>query len=312
MFWRRDVRHLANAELQKRLALVRRQSAESEPWLDLLELALGESRDGAGWQDAAPTPPPERPAKTPLLFRAHLTVDRRTARRYVQRLLQRAAARADGAWGLRRIDVAAVIEAAVCQDDARIDALAAGGDPHPLRVVAQMAALPLLQACARATGWEAPPSWWEGYCPVCGAWPALAEFRGLERKRWLRCGRCGSGWEREWLRCPFCDEQSHEQLGYLAPEEGEATRKVEVCDSCKGYLKAHATISALPPWAVLLEDLTTVPLDVAALERGYRRPERPGYALEARVEDGGGWWRLRRRVEAVSTNLHQLSPGRGA
>src|SRR5204862_549354 len=132
----------------------------------------------------------------------------------------------------------------------------------------------------------------------------------LERKRWLRCGRCGSGWEREWLRCPFCDEQSHEQLGYLAPEEGEATRKVEVCDSCKGYLKAHATVSALPPCAVLLEDLTTVPLDVAALDRGYRRPERPGYALEARVEDGGGWWRLWRRVEAVSTNLHQLPPGR--
>ena len=306
MFWRRDVRHLASAELQKRLVEARRQSAESEVWLDLLELALGESRDGAGWQDAAPPPPPQRPVKTPLLFRAHLTVDRRTARRYVHRLLERAELR------LPRLDVAAFLEAAVCQDDGRIDALAAGGDPHPVRVVAQMAVLPLLQACAHATGLEAPPSWWEGYCPVCGAWPALAEFRGLERKRWLRCGRCGSGWEREWLRCPFCDEQSHEQLGYLAPEEGEATRKVEVCDSCKGYLKAHATVSALPPCAVLLEDLTTVPLDVAALDRGYRRPERPGYALEARVEDGGGWWRLWRRVEAVSTNLHQLSPGRGA
>src|SRR6266536_833752 len=187
MFWRRDVRHLANAELQKRLVEVRRQSAESEAWLDLLELALGESRDGAGWQNAAPTPPPERPVKTPLLFRAHLTVDRRTTRRYVHRLLERAELRRP------RLDVAAFLEAAVCQDDARIDALAAGGDPHPLRVVAQMAVLPLLQACARATGWEALPSWWEGYCPVCGAWPALAEFRGLERKRWLRCGRCGSG-----------------------------------------------------------------------------------------------------------------------
>ena len=281
MLWRRDVRHLANAELQKRLALVRRQSAESEAWLDLVELALSESRDGAGWQDAAPGPQPERPVKTPLLFRAHLTVDRRVARRYMHRLLKRAGL------GPRGLDAAGLLEAAICQDDARIDALAAGGggDPHALRVVAQMAALPLLQACARATGWEAPPSWWEGYCPVCGAWPALAEFRGLERKRWLRCGRCGAGWELEWLRCPFCDEKSHEQLGYLAPEEGEATRKVEVCDSCKGYLKAHATVSALPPWAVLLEDLTTVPLDVAAMDRGYRRPERPGYALEARVTE---------------------------
>src|SRR5712691_10216516 len=119
MLWRRDVRHLANAELQKRLVEVRRQSAEAEAWLDLLELALSESRDGAGWQDAAPKPPPDRPVKTPLLFRAHLTVDRRAARRYVDRLLKRVAARADGAGlGLRprRLDVAALLEAAVCQD----------------------------------------------------------------------------------------------------------------------------------------------------------------------------------------------------
>src|SRR6266496_208998 len=146
MFWRRDVRHLANAELQKRLVEVRRQSAEAEAWLDLLELALGESRDGAGWQDAAPPPPPERPVKTPLLFRAHLTVDRRTVRRYVHRLLERAELR------LPRLDVAAFLEAAVCQDDARVDALAVGSDPHPLRVVAQMAVLPLLQARARRDG----------------------------------------------------------------------------------------------------------------------------------------------------------------
>src|SRR5205809_6361272 len=137
MFWRRDVRHLADAELQKRLALVRRQSAESEPWLDLVGLALGESRDGAGWRDAAPTPPPQRPVKTPLLFRAHLTVDRRTARRYVHRLLERAELR------LPRLDVAAFLEAAVCQDDGRIDALAAGGGPHPARGGAPMAGVPL-------------------------------------------------------------------------------------------------------------------------------------------------------------------------
>src|SRR5256885_12492223 len=93
MFWRRDVRHLANAELQKRLVEARRQSAESEAWLDLLELALGESREGVGWRDAAPPPPPQRPVQTPLLFRAHLTVDRRTARRYVHPLLQPAGLR---------------------------------------------------------------------------------------------------------------------------------------------------------------------------------------------------------------------------
>jgi len=115
------------------------------------------------------------------------------------------------------------------------------------------------------------------------------------------------------LRCVFCDETQHDNLGYLTPEAGEQTRKIEVCHTCKGYLKGVTTVRPLAPWAILLDDLTTVPLDVAALERGYHRPERPGYALEAHIEDGGGWWRLWRMVEAVtkqppptSTNLHDL------
>jgi len=138
-----------------------------------------------------------------------------------------------------------------------------------------------------------PVTWWEGYCPLCGAWPVVAEYTGLERKRQLRCGRCGTGWTIPLLRCVFCDEIQHDNLAYLTPEGGEQTRKVEVCNTCQGYLKAVTTVRAAAPWAILLDDLMTVPLDVAALERGYRRPERPGYALAARVlEDGGGGWRM--------------------
>jgi FdhE protein len=183
------------------------------------------------------------------------------------------------------IDPVALVEAAVCQDDAQIDALAedAGVDGAAFRVLAQMAALPLLQTCGRALREQIHSSWWEGYCPVCGAWPTLAEFRGLERKRWLRCGRCATGWEVQWLRCPFCDETDHTNLGYLAPEEGETSRKVEVCDNCKGYVKAEPTVRNLAPWEILLDDLATVPLEVAALDRGYHRPERPGFALEVRI-----------------------------
>jgi FdhE protein len=85
------------------------------------------------------------------------------------------------------------------------------------------------------------------------------------------------------LRCVFCDEIQHDNLGYLTPEGGAQTRKVEVCNTCKGYLKAITTVRAMPPWAILVDDLMSVHLDVAALERGYRRPERPGYALEAHL-----------------------------
>ena len=94
-----------------------------------------------------------------------------------------------------------------------------------------------------------------------------------------------------WLWCAYCDETNHERLGYLTPAEGEPSRRAEVCHRCKGYLKALATVRALPAWGILLEDLTTVALDVAALDRGFRRPECPGYCPEVRITARtGGWW----------------------
>ena len=304
------IRHARNIEVRERVAAVRRDNPESEAWLGLLEAALGESEDGSTWEAAVPTAAPGRPIKAPVLSHTEISIDARAARSWVRRLLKLVPT-----VNPRRVDGLALLEAAVCHDDARIDALAVAGgaEPHALRVLGQMAALPLLQACARGLASELPATWWEGYCPLCGAWPVVAEYTGLERKRRLRCGRCGTGWAIPHLRCVFCDETDHDKLGYLTPEAGEQTRKIEVCHSCKGYMKAFTTVRALAPWAILLDDLTTVPLDVAALERGYQRPERPGYALEARIKDGGGWWKLWRMVEAVtkqppptSTNLHHL------
>ena len=319
------IRHARNVEIQERVAAARRAAPESDPWLGLLEAALGESEDGVIWQAAVPRPAADRLVKAPALSHTEITIDGRAARAWVRRLLKLIPPVSP-----RRVDGLALLEAAVCHDDARIDALAVTGgvEPHTLRVFGQMAALPLLQACGRGLAGELPATWWEGYCPLCGAWPVVAEYTGLERKRQLRCGRCGTGWAIPLLRCVFCDETEHDHLGYLTPEAGEQTRKIEICHTCKGYVKAVTTVRPLAPWALLLDDLTTVPLDVAALERGYHRPPRPGYPLECSiVERGpvGGWWRLWRlwrMVEAVteqppptSPNLHQPpqpSPGRGA
>jgi FdhE protein len=288
------IRHARNVAIEERVAVARRDAPESHAWLGLLEAALGESENGAVWDVAVPSPNPaaDRPVKAPLLSHVQLTVDGRAARGWVRRLLTLALPQ-----DARRIDGVALLEAAVCHDDARLDALAGaeGVEPAALRVAAQMAALPLLQACGRRLATELPASWWEGYCPVCGAWPVVAEYIGLERKRQLRCGRCGTGWAIPVLRCVFCDETWHENLGYFTPEGGEQTHKIEVCDTCKGYVKGFTTVRPLAPWAILLDDLTTVPLDVVALERGYHRPERPGYALRTEVvEGGGGRWRLGR------------------
>jgi hypothetical protein len=37
-----------------------------------------------------------------------------------------------------------------------------------------------------------------------------------------------------------------------------------------------------------VQDLTTLELDVAALERGYARPERPGFPLAVTLVSAGG------------------------
>ena len=279
------IRPARNVELLERVAAVRRATPESDAWLTLLEAALGESEDGAVWEAAVPSPAAERPVKAPLLAHTRITLDARATRGWVRRLLALALP-----GEARKVDEIALLDAALSHDDEALDALAraGGADPSVLRVAGQMALLPLLQACARRLAPDVPAAWWEGYCPVCGAWPAVAEYTGLERKRQLRCGGCGAGWAIPLLRCVYCDETHHDNLGYLTPEAGEQSRKIEVCNTCKGYLKAVTTVRPLAPWAILVDDLTTVPLDIAALERGYRRPERPGYALEARVEGGRG------------------------
>jgi FdhE protein len=286
MLWPRTRRRQLDADQAKRLADVRRKQPESATWLALVEAALAESQDATTWDAAVPAPEHDRPARAPLLHRAEITVNTRSVSRFTRRLAKLAGL--NGA--AHRLDPIDLLQAAIRQDDARIDSLAAS-DPATLRVVAQVAAVPLLRECARTIGSGVSAAWWEGYCPLCGAWPTLAEFRGLERKRWLRCGRCGTGWEVPWLRCPFCAETSHENLGYLAPEDGETSRKVEVCDTCKGYVKAEPTVRELPWWGVLLDDVATVALDVAALDRGYHRPERPGFDLEIKiVARRSGFW----------------------
>src|SRR2546422_8779485 len=114
---------------QSRVAEVRRARPEAEAWLGLLEAALGESEDGARWEAAVPKPAADRPVKAPLLSRAEIAVDGRAARGWVSGLVRRAVpVRA------RRLDALALLEAAVCQDDERVDALArtAGAEPPPV------------------------------------------------------------------------------------------------------------------------------------------------------------------------------------
>jgi FdhE protein len=160
-----------------------------------------------------------------------------------------------------------------------------GVEPGVFATTAHLTVLPLLHACGqRAAAVVSAVSWRAGHCPVCGAWPTLAETRGLERERWLRCGRCGTGWPFRRLVCTFCGNDDLRAQQYFAAEGERESRRAEVCERCHAYLKSVATLGPLSLADVLAQDVATVEIDLVALDQGYVRPAQMGYPVEVQVE----------------------------
>jgi FdhE protein len=281
------------------------QVAEAEldaawrPWVKLLDIALA-AADDAGWSRAVPELASGRASDAPLIDGMVLPVDARRVRQLLRQLLREAttlngppdapartpgAIRNDGRSTGRRLDALGTLQAAIRQDATAMDRAAdrTGVEPGLLTAVAGLAAIPLLRACAIRFHDHIPEDWAHGHCPVCGAWPTLMEIRGLERNRRLRCGRCGTDWPIPVLRCPFCGETHHDKLHALLPEGAEQTRRVDVCDTCKGYIKGISTLQAAPIRSLAITDLATIELDLVARERGYERPSRAAVSLTVTV-----------------------------
>lgn len=268
-----------------RLDELGRQRPEWRAWLAMLS-EVARALEDPLWRTpladaAAPDGAAGSAAGAPLLHRRGLSIDGAGA----QRLVRGLAGAAAGPLGRYRPSVQEAVElitAAVRQDAAAVRALAAaaGVDGGALSPLAHLATLPLLHSCGRHLESQVPRHWPHGYCPVCGAWPLLAERRGIDRSRRLRCGRCAVEWEAQWLRCVYCGERDHQRLGSLVPEDGGEVLKVEICHTCSGYLKSVATLQRIPALELLLRDLDTVELDLVAVDRGYGRPEEAGFALE--------------------------------
>ena len=256
-----------------------RRHPEWNVWLAVHRVLRGAVHDPS-WADAVPAAPAVDGATEPLVTRARFAVDERAAGRFIDALLGAA-----GASALGTEHATTMLEAAVTHDTARLAALAltAGVDEALLAAVAPLAASPLLQACARAWQARVCPQWESAACPVCAAWAAVMEARGVERVYRLRCGRCGTDWPAQPVRCPFCGEDDHTKLASLVSDRTGDLRRVEACTVCRGYVKSVTTLTACPAADVALLDLATVDLDVAALEQGYARPARSPFALESRV-----------------------------
>jgi len=289
-----------------------RSRPEWAPWLAVLDVTRAATHDPA-WSAAVPAAPAAGDA-TPLLAGATIAAPARLLRRWLRELMHTAAGAGAATLGTAaRADLdqlAALLEAGLRQDTARVAALAQsfGAAAGALGAVAALAAVPLLHACAERWAADVPKTWAHGWCPICGAWPAFAEARGLENARRLRCARCAADWPTTWLRCPYCGVDDHTLLGSLvvtldperapdpaSPRLARVATTVDTCASCRGYLKTVTTLVPTPSDDLGLIDLATVELDVAALEHGYARPAGPGAPLGARVSVAGGrlagWWR---------------------
>ena len=268
------------------------------PWIKLLDVAL-QATEGSAWSSAVPELPVRMdsawPPYTPLLEGASVRIDGRRARKLVRELIhtvddgREGGTRMANAMRGRRLDAVALLHAAIVRDHEAVERIArrAGVGSQALEVIGQLAAMPLLHACAQRWREHIPSAWTHGYCPVCAAWPALSELRGLERSRRLRCGRCAADWPLPVLQCAYCGEVDHGKLGTLTPEGESQTRRVEVCYTCKGYLKTFTTLRPMALRTIVMTDLSSVDLDLIAQERTYARPWQFAHRLSLTVSRAG-------------------------
>jgi FdhE protein len=271
------------------LQSLKRQHPEWEPWLAVVQAILRASADPK-W-DAVSLLTEAQRSKVPLLAEAKLELDKSLVLPFSEHLIRVACQSGTTQMATLKtaldanLDVFTLFRASLNQDGDRIKevAVALGADPEAFQAVAVLVAMPFLHACNRRWARSIAASWMEGYCPVCGAWPAFAEVRGIERSRHLRCGRCGGQWQARGLVCLYCGMTDHKELVSLVPENSGSNSVIEACTRCRGYVKTLTTLQGSPPDKVILDDLASVELDVAAVEQGYKRPQGAGYFLNVTV-----------------------------
>jgi FdhE protein len=110
--------------------------------------------------------------------------------------------------------------------------------------------------------------WLKGYCPICGSSPILSIFED-DGERSLICGFCWHPWSVKRVFCPFCENRDGKTLQYFYSED-EKEFRVDLCDSCKKYLK---TLDARKTERMIyspLEQVSSLHLDYKAKEMGYQ------------------------------------------
>lgn len=110
-------------------------------------------------------------------------------------------------------------------------------------------------------------SWTRGYCPLCAGDPDFAVITPAA-DRLLICGRCSARWRFHQLTCPFCLNAERERITSFATRDGQY--RLYACDQCHRYIKAFDARRASRPVMPVVDAVATLPLDAAAMQKGYK------------------------------------------
>jgi hypothetical protein len=143
-------------------------------------------------------------------------------------------------------------------------------EPAPNEAVMQVIALamrPFLCRCAEVLQQRSDLAiWTHPVCALCGGDPDLSVITPAA-ERHLICSRCALRWKYEPLTCPFCRNGDRSRITSFATPDGQY--RVYGCDVCHRYLKAYDGRRATRPVMPVVDAVATLPLDAAAMQRGY-------------------------------------------
>jgi len=82
------------------------------------------------------------------------------------------------------------------------------------------------------------------------------------------CSFCWHPWSGKRVFCPFCENRDSKTQHYFYNEEEKEIR-VDLCDSCKKYLKTLDSRETEHMIYTSLEQIASLHLDYKAKEKGY-------------------------------------------
>ena len=141
-------------------------------------------------------------------------------------------------------------------------------DAEALDQVLTLAMRPFLERCAESIQQRIDLSTWrEPYCPLCGGEAEFAVITPSAERR-LICGRCTANWLFDPITCPFCRNADRQRITSFTSRDGQY--RLYACDVCRRYLKAYDGRAARRPLLFAADTIATLPLDAAAMQKGYR------------------------------------------